>query len=88
MRVFRTTTVVNPDSMTHHLEKLRTELTELRTRASAKHPDVIRVQGEIAAIEKALAERPKKRSWTLLNRRRCCPLPRTSSTPCANLITN
>ena len=54
-----TTTVVNPDSMTHHLEKLRTELTELRTRASAKHPDVIRVQGEIAAIEKALAETAK-----------------------------
>jgi uncharacterized protein involved in exopolysaccharide biosynthesis len=45
--------------MTHHLEKLRTELTELRTRASAKHPDVIRVQGEIAAIEKALAETAK-----------------------------
>ncbi|MDF2756380.1 MAG: putative Lipopolysaccharide biosynthesis protein [Nitrospira sp.] len=54
------TTVVNPDSMTHHLEKLRTELTELRTRASAKHPDVIRVQGEIAAIEKALAETAKE----------------------------
>lgn len=54
------TTVVNPDSMTHHLEKLRTELTELRTRASIKHPDVIRVQGEIAAIEKALAETAKE----------------------------
>jgi polysaccharide biosynthesis transport protein len=53
------TAVFNPDSMTHHLEKLRTELTELRTRASAKHPDVIRVQGEIAAIEKALAEQAK-----------------------------
>ena len=52
-------TIYNPDSMTHHLEKLRTELTELRTRASAKHPDVIRVQGEIAAIEKALAETAK-----------------------------
>jgi len=51
--------IYNPDSMTHHLEKLRTELTELRTRASAKHPDVIRVQGEIAAIEKALAETAK-----------------------------
>ena len=37
--------VMNPDSMTHHHEKLRTELTELRTRASAKHPDVLRVQG-------------------------------------------
>jgi polysaccharide chain length determinant protein (PEP-CTERM system associated) len=53
------TTVLNPDSMSHHLEKLRTELTELRTRASAKHPDVIRVQGEIAAIEKALAEQAR-----------------------------
>jgi polysaccharide chain length determinant protein (PEP-CTERM system associated) len=54
------TSVYNPDSMTHHLEKLRTELTELRTRASAKHPDVIRVQGEIAAIEKALEEQARE----------------------------
>jgi polysaccharide chain length determinant protein (PEP-CTERM system associated) len=50
------TTPVSPDSLPYHLEKLRTELTELRTRASAKHPDVLRIQGEIAAIEKALAE--------------------------------
>jgi hypothetical protein len=54
------TQIYNPDSMTHHLEKLRTELTELRTRASAKHPDVIRVQGEIAAIERALEEQAKE----------------------------
>lgn len=52
--------VINPDSLPHHLEKLRTELTELRTRASAKHPDVLRIQGEIAAIEKALAETAKE----------------------------
>ncbi len=49
-------TAMSPDSLPYHLEKLRTELTELQTRASAKHPDVRRVQGEIAAIEKALAE--------------------------------
>lgn len=49
-------TVMSPDSLPYHLEKLRTELTELRTRASAKHPDVRRVQDEIAAIEKAMAE--------------------------------
>lgn len=49
-------TGMRPDSLPYHLEKLRTELTELRTRASAKHPDVLRVQGEIAAIEQALAE--------------------------------
>lgn len=49
-------TAISPDSLPYHLEKLRTELTELRTRASAKHPDVRRVQDEIAAIEKALAE--------------------------------
>lgn len=46
----------HPDSLPYHLEKLRTELTELRTRASNKHPDVLRLQGEIAAIEKALAD--------------------------------
>jgi polysaccharide chain length determinant protein (PEP-CTERM system associated) len=50
------TTTPSPDSLPYHLEKLRTELTELRTRASAKHPDVRRVQDEIAAIEKAMAE--------------------------------
>ncbi|HKE62056.1 MAG TPA: GNVR domain-containing protein [Nitrospira sp.] len=52
--------VINPDSLPHHLEKLRTELTELRTRASPKHPDVMRVQGEIAAIELAMAETAKE----------------------------
>lgn len=52
--------VINPDSLPHHLEKLRTELTELRTRASAKHPDVLRIQGEIAAIEHAMAEMAKE----------------------------
>ena len=51
-----TATVLNPDSLPYQLEKLRTELTALRTRASNKHPDVMRIQGEIAAIEKALAE--------------------------------
>lgn len=49
----------HPDSLPYHLEKLRTELTELRTRASNKHPDVLRIQGEIAAIEKALLETAK-----------------------------
>jgi uncharacterized protein involved in exopolysaccharide biosynthesis len=38
---------VSPDSLPYHLEKLRTELTELRTRANPKHPDVRRVQDEI-----------------------------------------
>lgn len=47
---------VHPDSLPYQLEKLRTELTALRTRASNKHPDVRRIEGEIAAIEKALAE--------------------------------
>jgi polysaccharide biosynthesis transport protein len=50
------TTTMSPDSLPYHLEKLRTELTELQTRASAKHPDVRRIQGEIAAIERALAQ--------------------------------
>lgn len=52
-------TVAHPDSLPYHLEKLKTELTELRTRASNKHPDVLRIQGEIAAIEKALKETAK-----------------------------
>ncbi|HEU4685893.1 MAG TPA: GNVR domain-containing protein [Nitrospira sp.] len=53
-------TYYNPDSLSHQLEKLRTELTALRTRASAKHPDVRRLEGEIAAIEKALGETAKE----------------------------
>ena len=53
-------TFYNPDSLSHQLEKLRTELTALRTRASAKHPDVRRLEGEIAAIEKALTETAKE----------------------------
>lgn len=51
-----TATVLNPDSLPYQLEKLRTELTALRTRASNKHPDVRRLEGEIAAIERALQE--------------------------------
>ncbi len=54
-----TATVLNPDSLPYQLEKLRTELTALRTRASSKHPDVRRLEGEIAAIEKALQETAK-----------------------------
>ncbi len=45
-----------PDSLPARLEKLRTELTELRTKASSRHPDVIRLQWEISMIERQLAE--------------------------------
>ena len=45
-----------PDTLPGRLERSRVELTELRTRASEKHPDVIRLKGEIAALEHKLTE--------------------------------
>lgn len=45
-----------PDTIPGRLERSRVELTELRTRASEKHPDVIRLKGEIAALEHKLTE--------------------------------
>jgi polysaccharide chain length determinant protein (PEP-CTERM system associated) len=41
----------DPRSRSEHLGKLRRELGELRSRLTDKHPDVIRAQNEIAAVE-------------------------------------
>jgi len=52
----------SPNATAARLIQLNQELTELRTRFSEKFPDVIRVQAEIAALEKRLnsAKRDKK----------------------------
>jgi polysaccharide chain length determinant protein (PEP-CTERM system associated) len=43
------------DSPTGRLAKLKRQLLDLRTRFSDKYPDVVRVKGEIAALERELA---------------------------------
>ncbi len=43
------------DSPTAKLAKLKRQLLDLRTRFSDKYPDVVRVKGEIAALERELA---------------------------------
>lgn len=51
-----------PDATAARIAQLQQELTELRTRASDKYPDVVRMQSEIAALEEQLsrAKRNKK----------------------------
>jgi uncharacterized protein involved in exopolysaccharide biosynthesis len=44
------------DSPTGRLAKLKRQLLDLRTRFSDKYPDVVRVKGEIAALERELAD--------------------------------
>ncbi len=49
-----------PETIGARLLKLKHELTELRTRFSDKYPEVIRVKGEIAALERRLAVEPEE----------------------------
>ncbi|HEX9941685.1 MAG TPA: GNVR domain-containing protein [Thermoanaerobaculia bacterium] len=42
------------------LEQLQTQLAELRSRYTERHPDVIRLQAEIEQLEKLERERPRK----------------------------
>src|SRR6266850_6038855 len=42
------------------LTRLKEELTRLRTQFSEKYPDVVRVAGEVAALERELAEKPRE----------------------------
>jgi polysaccharide chain length determinant protein (PEP-CTERM system associated) len=44
------------DPVASRLDRLRQQLVELRTRFSEKYPDVVRLQAEIAAVERQLAE--------------------------------
>lgn len=51
-----------PDAMAARIARLNQDLMELRTRASEKHPDVIRVKAEIVALEHKLAEMKQEES--------------------------
>jgi succinoglycan biosynthesis transport protein ExoP len=48
-----------PQTPDERLMKLREQLTALRTRYSDKHPDVVRVTAEIAALERMIREAPQ-----------------------------
>lgn len=46
----------DPRAKAEYIAKLRRELNEMKTRLTAEHPDVIRAQAEIAAIESGAAD--------------------------------
>ncbi|HEY2989023.1 MAG TPA: GNVR domain-containing protein [Candidatus Binatia bacterium] len=46
----------DPRAKTEHLAKLKRELSEMRSRLTDKHPDVIRAQAEITAIESGASD--------------------------------
>jgi polysaccharide biosynthesis transport protein len=48
-----------PETLAMRLTKLKHELADVTARYSEKHPDVIRVRSEIAALEKRLAAEPE-----------------------------
>jgi polysaccharide chain length determinant protein (PEP-CTERM system associated) len=55
----RTAAAADANSATAQLERLRTQLVDLRRKYSDRYPDVVRVKGEIAALERDVpAEKP------------------------------
>jgi len=59
-----TGTATSEEAISARLEKLKGDLADLRRNYSDKHPDVIRVQGEIASLEQRAASAPPKSSTT------------------------
>jgi polysaccharide chain length determinant protein (PEP-CTERM system associated) len=55
-----TGTATSEEAISARLEKLKGDLADLRRSYSDKHPDVIRVQGEIASLEQKAASAPPK----------------------------
>jgi protein tyrosine kinase modulator len=55
-----TGTATSEEAISARLEKLKGDLADLRRNYSDKHPDVIRVTAEIAALEKRAASAPPK----------------------------
>jgi protein tyrosine kinase modulator len=47
----------DPIEAEKRLDQLKQELEQLETRASARHPDVIRLKGQIAVLERSILER-------------------------------
>jgi len=52
-----TTFVGDPLELEKRFERLKDELQQAETRSTAKHPDVIRLKEQVAAVERELAER-------------------------------
>jgi protein tyrosine kinase modulator len=50
-----------PDAIEEQIAKLNQELMQLRARYSDKYPDVIRVKGEIATLERELGDKQKEK---------------------------
>jgi succinoglycan biosynthesis transport protein ExoP len=59
-----TGTATSEEAISARLEKLRGDLADLRRSFSDKHPDVIRLQGEIASLEQRAANAPPKANAT------------------------
>jgi polysaccharide chain length determinant protein (PEP-CTERM system associated) len=56
----RTTGGTNPDSADQQLSLLQDQLTNLRSRYTPDHPDVIKTESQIAELKKRMAEPPKQ----------------------------
>jgi polysaccharide chain length determinant protein (PEP-CTERM system associated) len=56
----RTTGGTNPDSADQQLALLQDQLTNLRSRYTPDHPDVIKTESQIAELKKRMAEPPKQ----------------------------
>src|SRR6202023_4312391 len=50
----------NPDSADQQLPLLQDQLTNLRSRYTPDHPDVIKTENQIAELKKRMAEPPKQ----------------------------
>ena len=76
----RTTGGPNPDSADQQLSLLQDKLTDLLSRYTPDHPDVIKTESQIAELKKRMAEPPKPAPANApaqsapMNRRRfnCC----------------
>jgi polysaccharide chain length determinant protein (PEP-CTERM system associated) len=73
-----TTTPTTPvETPASRLAKLKLELAELRTKYTDKYPDVVRVKGEIAALEQTVASAPPAAA--------AAPAPRAQKDPVAEV---
>ena len=59
-----TGTATSEEAISARLEKLKGDLADLRRNFSDKHPDVIRLTGEIASLEQRAANAPPKATAT------------------------
>jgi len=75
----RTTGGTNPDSADQQLSVLQDKLTDLLSRYTPDHPDVIKTESQIAELKKRMAEPPKQAPVT-------APAPSTHEPPQIQLL--